>query len=209
MEKETNFDLIMKKSGFFYLLEQAASDAKEASRYFGEFAIKGSFGEKENEKILAIKVHCDEKFREIENKLNLSDISSSDRENIRLLAYNFKKITDILYTISNNIRTCNIDKNVNEYLVRFAGPIEVSVDCLLRALRGLLNPDENNYNINYCTEVNRQGRLGEGLKDHVLTKHFADSHKHFLKDIFFDAATVLDKCVDAADIIKNIPVKRE
>lgn len=76
-----------------------------------------------------------------------------------------------------------------------------------------MNPDEENCSIDYCTEVNRQERLGDELRDHVLIKLFADSPEPFdvlkWKDIFFDAATVLDKCVDAADIIKNIPVKGE
>lgn len=77
------FSLFPKRSLFVNLLEQMASDAKEASKCLGEFAIKGAFGEKENEKMLAIKLHCNAKFHEINNKLNLSNISSFDREDIQ------------------------------------------------------------------------------------------------------------------------------
>jgi uncharacterized protein len=206
------FSLFPKEYQFFDLFDKMADHAMDASKCFKELAVTGSFDIVATERMRNIETSCDDSTHEIIDRLNRTFITPFDREDIYSLAHEFDSVIDIIHAMTNRMRLYNLQKVVNEDLIRFATLIERSVECLANAVRGLRDFKQADHISTCCIEVNRLENVGDQLRDEVLGKLFANSPDPLdvikWKDIFMDAETVLDKCEDVANIVAAILIKQ-
>lgn len=206
------FSLLPKEYQFFDLFDKLAAGAIDAAQCFKEFTVKGTFDDMANERMHIIEVRCDDTTHEIIDRLNRTFITPFDREDIYSLAHEFDSVIDIIHSMTNRLRLYNLHNTISPDLIKFAGLIEKSVDCLSNAVKGLRHLKQTKHISDCCIEVNSIENLGDQLRDEVLGKLFdnATDPMHVIKwkDIFMDAETVLDKCEDVANIVTSILIKQ-
>jgi predicted phosphate transport protein (TIGR00153 family) len=206
------FSFLPKEFNFFELFEKQADYAVVASKQFTELVSRpGTLDEKSLQAMHEIEHRGDEITHDILDRLNKTFITPFDREDIHALAKELDDVIDMLYTITNRMRTYKIagpDKN----LVEFASVIEESVRAVASAVKGLRNIKNMASVQESCVEINRLENVGDSMRDAVLADLFENSKDPIdvikRKEIYQDAETVLDICEDVAHVVQSILVKQ-
>jgi hypothetical protein len=206
------FSFLPREFNFYNLFEKQAVCAIDAAVNFRELVANPAIlDEKSLQKMHDLEHRGDELAHEILSQLDKTFITPFDREDIHSLAKELDDIIDMLYTITNRMRTYKIagaDKN----LMKFSAVIEESVRAVACAVKGLRNTKNLKAVKESCVEVNRLENVGDTMRDEMLAKLFETSKDPIdiikRKEIYQDAETVLDICEDVAHMVQSILVKQ-
>ncbi|MFA5927863.1 MAG: DUF47 family protein [Candidatus Margulisiibacteriota bacterium] len=203
--------LFPKEFNFFDLFDRQAACAIEAAKYFGELVKKGEYNEASVQKMREIERKADEISHEILNNLNKTFITPFDREDIHALTSEMDSIVDKLNSMTNRLRIYSLSGVVSKDLIEFSAVIEDSTVKLAFVIGCLRNLKQRDKAMQTCKEIYNLENVGDRLRDNILAKLF-ETEKDPInlikwKEIFQDAAVVLDICEDVANVVEAIFVK--
>jgi hypothetical protein len=206
------FNFLPQNFNFFELFDRQAGYAVDAAIFLKELASKGAVDEAAIEKMASIEHQGDDAAHAIIEQLNKTFITPFDREDIHALAKELDDIIDMINTIVSRLniyKLTGVDKN----LVEFALVIEESVRAVACAVKCMRNMKDYQTVSTSCVEINRLENVGDSMRDAVLAELFEEKRDDPIavikwKEIYQDAETVLDICVDVAHVVESILVKQ-
>ncbi|MBI2557858.1 DUF47 family protein [Candidatus Woesearchaeota archaeon] len=205
--------IIPKEKEFFEMLEQQSENAVEAAKELRDFIGNYHNFERKERKFKAsaiknIEAKGDEMTRGMALMLNKSFRASIGREDLQKMIDALDDILDGLNSIASKLVVLNIER-IEDNMVKLVDIISDAVAELSKSiadLRKLKNAEEVH------SRIKSLERRADEIYNEALSElfHFYKNSVDIMKyrEIYELLEKTADKCLDAADIIQNIAVKR-
>ena len=201
--------IFSKKHDFFELFDKVAANIFRASNIL--VAIMEHFTNLDNwaKEVYDLEEDGDMLTHDILKKLNKTNITPIDREDIHALASRLDDILDCIWGTAARLAIFKM-KEPSEDAIHMSKELLTTVELVHKAIKQLR---EKNYPqmLEYCIEINKLenkldrafraalGKLFDEIKDPILVIKWKDIYEH-LED-------ASDKCEDVADILESIAMK--
>jgi len=194
---------------FFELLETESRIVSKAATALSQ--LTSNFDHKTEEyrkKIKDLEHEGDKLVAEIHSRLNSSFITPIDHEDIAELANTYDDVLDGIYTFVNRLYIYNI-KKIDETLKDFSKIVLSTTQEIEKAFSSMKKLSQKEIDIR-CEKVRKLEREADDLLDRSTAvlfkrKNFVDILKY--KELYEILEGTTDKCMDVADILRNIVLK--
>jgi predicted phosphate transport protein (TIGR00153 family) len=201
--------LFSKKRDFFELFDKVAANILHAATLL--VAIMEHFTNLDNwaQEVHQLENDGDLLTHDIIKKLNKTNITPIDREDIHALASTLDDILDFIWGTAARLAIFRMKESTEEAVI-MSKELLTTVELVHKAIKKL---GEKNYSHmqEYCIEINKLenkmdrvfrdalGHLFDEIKDPVLVIKWKEIYEHL--------ENASDKCEDVADILESIAIK--
>ena len=198
-----------KKQNFFELFDKVASNILHAATLL--VAIMEHFTNLDNwaQEVHQLENDGDLLTHDIIKKLNKTNITPIDREDIHALASTLDDILDFIWGTAARLAIFRMKESTKEAVI-MSKELLTTVELVHKAIKKL---EEKNYSHmqEYCIEINKLenkmdrvfrdalGHLFDEIKDPILVIKWKEIYEHL--------ENASDKCEDVADILESIAIK--
>jgi len=198
-----------KKQNFFELFDKVAANILHAATLL--VAIMEHFTNLDNwaQEVHQLENDGDLLTHDIIKKLNKTNITPIDREDIHALASTLDDILDFIWGTAARLAIFRMKESTKEAVI-MSKELLTTVELVHKAIRKL---EEKNYSHmqEYCIEINKLenkidrvfrdalGHLFDEVKDPILVIKWKEIYEHL--------ENASDKCEDVADILESIAIK--
>jgi predicted phosphate transport protein (TIGR00153 family) len=198
-----------KKQDFFDLFDKVAANILHAATLL--VAIMEHFTNLDNwaQEVHQLENDGDLLTHDIIKKLNKTNITPIDREDIHALASTLDDILDFIWGTAARLAIFSMKESTKEAVI-MSKELLTTVELVHKAIKQL---EEKNYSHmqEYCIEINKLentmdrvfrdalGHLFDEIKDPILVIKWKEIYEHL--------ENASDKCEDVADILESIAIK--
>ena len=198
-----------KKQDFFDLFDKVAANILHAATLL--VAIMEHFTNLDNwaQEVHQLENDGDLLTHDIIKKLNKTNITPIDREDIHALASTLDDILDFIWGTAARLAIFSMKESTKEAVI-MSKELLTTVELVHKAIKKL---EEKNYSHmqEYCIEINKLentmdrvfrdalGHLFDEIKDPILVIKWKEIYEHL--------ENASDKCEDVADILESIAIK--
>ena len=198
-----------KKQDFFELFDNVSANISNAATIL--VAIMEHFTNLENwaKEVRELEEDGDLLTHDIIKKLNKTNITPIDREDIHALASTLDDVLDFIWGTAARLAVFKMKESTKEALI-MSKELLTTVEIMHKAIKKL---KEKNYDqmLQHCVEINELenkmdryfrdalGHLFSEIKDPVLVIKWKEIYEHL--------ENASDKCEDVADILETIAIK--
>jgi hypothetical protein len=198
-----------KKQNFFELFDKVAANILHAATLL--VAIMEHFTNLDNwaQEVHQLENDGDILTHDIIKKLNKTNITPIDREDIHALASTLDDILDFIWGTAARLAIFRMKESTKEAVI-MSKELLTTVELVHKAIKKL---EEKNYSHmqEYCIEINKLenkidrvfrdalGHLFDEIKDPILVIKWKEIYEHL--------ENASDKCEDVADILESIAIK--
>lgn len=198
-----------KKQDFFNLFDKVAANILHAATLL--VAIMEHFTNLDNwaQEVHQLENDGDLLTHDIIKKLNKTNITPIDREDIHALASTLDDILDFIWGTAARLAIFSMKESTKEAVI-MSKELLTTVELVHKAIKKL---EEKNYSHmqEYCIEINKLenkmdrvfrdalGHLFDEIKDPILVIKWKEIYEHL--------ENASDKCEDVADILESIAIK--
>ncbi|MCJ7482967.1 MAG: DUF47 family protein [Thermodesulfovibrionales bacterium] len=198
-----------KKQNFFELFDKVAANILHAATLL--VAIMEHFTNLDNwaQEVHQLENDGDLLTHDIIKKLNKTNITPIDREDIHALASTLDDILDFIWGTAARLAIFRMKESTKEAVI-MSKELLTTVELVHKAIKKL---EEKNYSHmqEYCIEINKLenkidrvfrdalGHLFDEIKDPILVIKWKEIYEHL--------ENASDKCEDVADILESIAIK--
>ena len=198
-----------KKQDFFDLFDKVAANILHAATLL--VAIMEHFTNLDNwaQEVHQLENDGDLLTHDIIKKLNKTNITPIDREDIHALASTLDDILDFIWGTAARLAIFSMKESTKEAVI-MSKELLTTVELVHKAIKQL---EEKNYSHmqEYCIEINKLenkmdrvfrdalGHLFDEIKDPILVIKWKEIYEHL--------ENASDKCEDVADILESIDIK--
>jgi len=198
-----------KKQDFFELFDNVSANISQAATIL--VAIMEHFTNLENwaKEVRELEEDGDLLTHDIIKKLNKTNITPIDREDIHALASTLDDVLDFIWGTAARLAVFKMKESTKEALI-MSKELLTTVEIVHKAIKKL---KEKNYDqmLQHCVEINEfenkmdryfrdaLGHLFSEIKDPVLVIKWKEIYEHL--------ENASDKCEDVADILETIAIK--
>jgi len=198
-----------KKQDFFELFDNVSANISNAATIL--VAIMEHFTNLENwaKEVRELEEDGDLLTHDIIKKLNKTNITPIDREDIHALASTLDDVLDFIWGTAARLAVFKMKESTKEALI-MSKELLTTVEIVHKAIKKL---KEKNYDqmLQHCVEINEfenkmdryfrdaLGHLFSEIKDPVLVIKWKEIYEHL--------ENASDKCEDVADILESIAIK--
>ncbi|HZV47768.1 MAG TPA: DUF47 family protein [Thermodesulfovibrionales bacterium] len=198
-----------KKQNFFELFDKVAANILHAATLL--VAIMEHFTNLDNwaQEVHQLENDGDLLTHDIIKKLNKTNITPIDREDIHALASTLDDILDFIWGTAARLAIFRMKESTKEAVI-MSKELLTTVELVHKAIKKL---EEKNYSHmqEYCIEINKLenkidrvfrdalGHLFDEVKDPILVIKWKEIYEHL--------ENASDKCEDVADILESIAIK--
>jgi hypothetical protein len=198
-----------KKQDFFDLFDKVAANILHAATLL--VAIMEHFTNLDNwaQEVHQLENDGDLLTHDIIKKLNKTNITPIDREDIHALASTLDDILDFIWGTAARLAIFSMKESTKEAVI-MSKELLTTVELVHKAIKQL---EEKNYSHmqEYCIEINKLenkmdrvfrdalGHLFDEMKDPILVIKWKEIYEHL--------ENASDKCEDVADILESIAIK--
>jgi len=198
-----------KKQDFFELFDKVAANILHAATLL--VAIMEHFTNLDNwaQEVHQLENDGDLLTHDIIKKLNKTNITPIDREDIHALASTLDDILDFIWGTAARLAIFRMKESTKEAVI-MSKELLTTVELVHKAIKKL---EEKNYSHmqEYCIEINKLentidrvfrdalGHLFDEIKDPILVIKWKEIYEHL--------ENASDKCEDVADILESIAIK--
>lgn len=198
-----------KQHDFYDLFDKAAGNISKAAVIL--VAIMEHFTNLDNwaKEVHELEEDGDLLTHDIIKKLNKTNITPIDREDIHVLASTLDDILDFIWGTAARLAVFKMNESTKEAVI-MSKDILTTVELVHKAIKKLKEKDYPRMQ-EYCVEINKLenkvdrifrdalGRLFDEIKDPVLVIKWKEIYEHL--------ENISDKCEDVADILESIAIK--
>ena len=198
-----------KQHDFYDLFDKAAGNISKAAVIL--VAIMEHFTNLDNwaKEVHELEEDGDLLTHDIIKKLNKTNITPIDREDIHVLASTLDDILDFIWGTAARLAVFKMKESTKEAVI-MSKDILTTVELVHKAIKKLKEKDYPRMQ-EYCVEINKLenkvdrifrdalGRLFDEIKDPVLVIKWKEIYEHL--------ENTSDKCEDVADILESIAIK--